>query len=150
MVTWCGTSFVIRDISDSDIEFKLQPSGNLEIKGTLTEGSDINIKENLVPTDTTNILNAIEVLPIYTWNYINSTADDRHIGAMAQEFYAAFQFGTSDKSLSPRDVAFVAISGIQELINKVRFQEELIIKLNEKIKEIDKLEIRLKVIENKK
>ena len=70
--------------------FLLSTSGDLNLHGTLSDSSDVNLKENIVPVDNQEILNKITALPISTWNYKDNQQKDKHIGAMAQDFYKAF------------------------------------------------------------
>ncbi len=52
-------------------------------------------------------------------------ADDdslRHIGAMAQDFYAAFGLGTDEKHITPLDANGIALAAIQGL-NTIRKQQ---------------------------
>lgn len=117
--------------------FQLSSSGDLYIKGTLSDSSDVNLKENITPIDAKKILQKIEKLPISIWNYKGNKNKDKHIGAMAQDFYQSFQFGPDNLHIAPKDAAFVAMVGVQELSTK----------LKEKDKEIEKLKISIKKLE---
>ena len=101
-------------------EFRLSVGGNLRIAGTLTEGSDRALKQNIQSLDAGTVLDKVTAMPVTEWSYKAAPAD-RHIGPMAQDFHAAFGLGADNKLISPRDLAsvsLVAIQAQQDLINK--------------------------------
>jgi hypothetical protein len=80
--------------------------------------SDRNVKENLARVDGAEILARLDEVPIYTWNGIGADPDVRHMGPMAQDFYAAFALGEDERTLATIDldgVALAAIQGLQQL-----------------------------------
>lgn len=87
--------------------------------GTWTNASDRNLKENFVEVDKEDILTKINSLPLTKWNYKKEDSSIMHIGPMAQDFYAIFGLGNSDKSVSTIDPAGVALVGVQALSSKV-------------------------------
>ncbi len=98
--------------------------------------SDRNVKEQLTPVDSGDILERVVSLPITCWNFRTDPAT-RHIGPMAQDFYAAFKVGPDDKHISTVDEGGVALAAIQGLNQK----------LTEKDAEIQRLEKRLADLE---
>ena len=82
--------------------------------GTWTNASDVNLKENFSNLDGADVLNKISKLNITRWMY-KGTEDEYHIGPMAQDFYAAFNVGVNNRSISTIDPAGVALIGVQEL-----------------------------------
>ncbi|MGD9099387.1 MAG: tail fiber domain-containing protein, partial [Anaerolineae bacterium] len=122
----------------------LDPSGNLVIAGALTEASDAALKERFEPIDAQNVLARILQLPITTWNYIADGASVRHMGPMAQDFYAAFGLGVDDAHIAPLDVNGVTLVALQELARLFQAQETQIEKLE---RENQELEQRLEAIE---
>jgi len=114
----------------------LNASGNLSIDGTLSQGSDRERKEEIEEVDAKAALEKLVDLPIYEWNYIGDPHKDRHIGPMAQDFYAAFALGRDEKSLSPSDVSGVTVVAIQELNRKVGAQEAEIEALRETVSDL--------------
>ena len=115
-----STFTISRDGSGSN-EFVLGHSGDLTITGTLTEGSDASRKENFATIDPTEVLSKVIAMPITTWNYLEQE-EITHMGPMAQDFYAAFGLGATEKGIANIDsngVAFGAIQGLhQHLENK--------------------------------
>ncbi|WP_298295275.1 tail fiber domain-containing protein [uncultured Litoreibacter sp.] len=100
-------------------EMSLDDAGNMVITGTLTQGSDRNNKIGIVPVDSDEILEKVSALPVSTWTY-KGDADTGvyHIGPMAQDFYAAFGTGHTDKGISSIDAAGVALAAIQSLTQR--------------------------------
>jgi hypothetical protein len=61
-------------------------------------------------------------IPISTWHYRTQDPSVRHIGPMAQDFYAAFRVGQDDRYISSIDEEGVALAAIQELYRMVQRQ----------------------------
>lgn len=97
----------------SDV-FTLSPSGNLTISGVLSDASSRALKENFVAVDG-NILDSIMSLPIYFYNYKHDDDAVVHVGPTAEAFAETFNVGADNKHISPRDLASVAVAGVQEL-----------------------------------
>jgi hypothetical protein len=79
--------------------------------------SDRNVKENIERIDAPAVLEALVALPVSTWNYISQDDHIRHIGVMAQDFYAAFGVGEDERRITTIDadgVAFAAIQGLNQ------------------------------------
>jgi hypothetical protein len=73
------------------------------------------LKENFVQLDKQDILNKIADLDMTEWNYISQPDGIKHIGPIAEDFYAKFGLGGTDTSISTIDPAGVALVGIQAL-----------------------------------
>lgn len=102
--------------SPSDQVFSLANTGNLTIAGTLTEMSDRNAKTGIEAVDPSEILAKVRAMPVSAWTYKHDVEDGiRHIGPMAQDFYAAFGTGRDDKGISSLDSGGVALAAIQAL-----------------------------------
>lgn len=83
--------------------------------GTWSSVSDRQAKDNLQPVDTKALLERLCALPMTTWNYIAQGEQVRHLGPMAQDFYAAFGLGPGEKSIDVVDADGVALAAIQAL-----------------------------------
>lgn len=70
----------------------------------------------MTPAD---ILHKIDLLPVTEWNYKNEGPSIKHIGPVAQDFYALFQVGNSSTSISTIDPGGIALLGIQALDQKI-------------------------------
>lgn len=113
----------------------LDESGNHTITGSYYPSSDINRKEKIAPVDPVDILDKVAALPISEWQFKGEEA--RHVGPMAQDFYAAFDLGNSETTIATVDADGVALAAIQAL------KEE-----NDDLKQrIDRLEARLACLE---
>jgi hypothetical protein len=88
--------------------------------------SDRNLKKNITPIDSNEILSRVGRLSISTWTYLAEPDGIRHLGPMAQDFYAAFGLGDSDRSYYSVDGHGVALAAIQALHQLVRAQDQRI------------------------
>jgi len=78
--------------------------------------SDRNAKTGIEAVDPSEILAKVRAMPVSAWTYKHDAEDGiRHIGPMAQDFYAAFGTGRDDKGISSRDGSGVALAPIQAL-----------------------------------
>jgi len=83
--------------------------------GTWSSFSDRNGKTAVRPVDSREVLKKVAALPLNTWQYKTQEEKYRHMGPMAQDFYAAFRLGESDKSIDTVDADGVALAAIQGL-----------------------------------
>ena len=88
--------------------------------GSWSSVSDRHVKVNVVPVDPQVILTKVAALPISTWSYVGQPEAVRHMGPMAQDFYAAFGLGESDTHIAVVDADGVALAAIQGLYQQVR------------------------------
>jgi hypothetical protein len=65
-------------------------------------------------------LQAIASMPIQSWNYKAQDPSIRHMGPMAQDFYAAFGLGHDDKHINTVDIDGVNMLGVQALEKRTR------------------------------
>lgn len=90
--------------------------------GSWTSISDKNKKENFNAINTEEILQKVGALPLSNWNYKSQAATVRHIGPMAQDFFAAFHLdGESDTTINTLDIDGINMAAIQAL--KIRTDE---------------------------
>ena len=82
--------------------------------GTWASLSDRNVKTNIAPADDAAVLDKVAALPISRWSY-KSEHGVRHVGPMAQDFYAAFKVGPDDKHITSIDEDGVALAAIKAL-----------------------------------
>ena len=111
-----GLRFVVKN-NLGDWVSRVNANGDMEITGVLTEGSDVNSKQDIEPVDGQNILEKLTNLEISEWSYKDAPAD-RHVGPMAQDFYAAFGLGHTDKGIATLDSSGVALAAIKALIDE--------------------------------
>jgi hypothetical protein len=101
---------------------------SVTVNGTFNNNSDRNAKAGFSSVAPGEILAKVSQLPVTEWNYKIDPAT-RHIGPMAQDFFAAFNVGTDERHIAPIDESGVALAAIQGLNQK----------LNEKDTEIQDL-----------
>lgn len=84
---------------------------------TFNPTSDRNLKQNFKPVDPEAILNKVVALPLMEWAY-KADQQTRHLGPVAQDFRAAFNLSSDDKSIATVDAAGVSLAAIQGLNQK--------------------------------
>jgi len=109
------TSFVFSRGGSGGYEMQLYSSGDLVIRGSLTQNSDRNTKKNIEAVNPVQVLETVAELPISSWQFKNDTEKSRHLGPMAQDFYAAFGLGRDEKGIAPGDMSGVALAAIKGL-----------------------------------
>ena len=111
-----GNTFVLQERVAANNVMIVDQAGNMTIGGALTQNSDKNNKMAIVPVDHNEILDKLAALPISAWTYKNDAeAGIRHIGPMAQDFYAAFETGAGPTGISTIDTSGVALAAIKAL-----------------------------------
>jgi hypothetical protein len=114
--------------------------------GTWTNSSDRNKKENFRDVDGAEVLRKLANMPVTTWNYRNESAAVRHLGPMAQDFFAAFALGDSEKAISTVDEGGVALAAAKALDTRTQAQQQEIdalrqenAELRERLERLEKL-----------
>ena len=126
---------------------KARVTGLLEVSGGCngcSPPSDRNQKANFSRVNPRAILNRLATIRIQTWNYKSEPETVRHIGAMAQDFHAAFNFGTDDKTLSVVDAHGVTMAAVQGLYQMMLEKDK---KIEELTRRLHPQQIRLKRVE---
>jgi hypothetical protein len=109
----------------------LNVNGDITINGVLIHSSDRNRKDQINEVHYGDILQLVDNLPVTTWHY--KAQPGRHMGPMAQDFYAAFGLGSGDTGISSVDADGVALASIKALIHEVEMLKTRISELeNEK------------------
>jgi len=101
--------------------------------GSWSSLSDRKVKANFAAVDSRQLLARVLALPISTWNYKTQAETIRHIGPMAQDFYAAFNIGEDDKHITTIDEGGVALAAIQGLYEIMKEKDEQIAVLQQQI-----------------
>ena len=103
--------------------------------GSWSSLSDKNSKENFKELNGREVLDKISSMYLSSWNYKTQDDNIRHVGPMAQDFYAAFGLGEDERRLSNVDLDGIALTGIKELklqkdaeINDLKQKIELLMK----------------------
>jgi hypothetical protein len=88
--------------------------GGLTVNGTFVSSSDRNVKQDFADVNSRAVLEKVAQMPIQTWAYKNDPGT-KHLGPVAQDFYAAFAVGPDDKHITTVDESGVALAAIQGL-----------------------------------
>jgi hypothetical protein len=116
-------SLYVGGVGESPTTARLDATtAGVTVYGTFNNSSDRNAKQDFAAVIPSQILEKVAQLPISEWSYKVDSAT-RHIGAMAQDFYAAFNVGTDDKHIAPIDEAGVALAAIQALNQRLSEQQ---------------------------
>ena len=86
--------------------------------GSWASLSDRNAKTDIVALDDDSILAKVAALPIDGWRY-KSEKGVRHVGPMAQDFYAAFGTGVDNRHITSIDEDGVALAAIKALHREI-------------------------------
>jgi hypothetical protein len=113
-------------------------SGGLAVNGTFVSASDRNIKQDFSEVDSRAVLEKVAQLPIQTWVYKNDPGT-KHLGPMAQDFYAAFAVGPDDKHITTVDESGVALAAIQGLNQKLEKQRAENAELKRRLEMLERL-----------
>lgn len=122
---------------------RVAPNGNVQIAGTLAQGSSRAIKENFGRLNPHSVLDQVGKLTVAVWNYKTDDDSVRHIGPMAEDFREAFELGTDPQHLAPSDVAGVALVAIQGLRETVNEKDRQLAELSDRISQLECLVARL-------
>lgn len=112
--------------------------------GTWTNASDRDTKENFASVDGQEMLKRLAATPITTWNYKAEDPSIRHMGPMAQDFYATFDLGESERHISTVDADGVALAAIQGLYQLLQEKDAQMAAQQQRI---DDLEARVAALE---
>ena len=122
----------------ANVVFELQPDGNATLDGILTQNSDKNAKMAIEKVDEEQILQMVSQLEISEWSY-KKQAGVRHIGPMAQDFYALFGTGASETGIATIDTSGVALASIKAMARQLREKEARLAVLEASQREASKL-----------
>jgi hypothetical protein len=98
--------------------------------------SDRNLKRDIEPVDEQAVLESIARVPVSTWSYKSDDPAVRHLGPMAQDFYAAFGLGDTDRAYNPIDAHGAALAAIKALYERSREQDARIERLERENREL--------------
>jgi hypothetical protein len=112
----------ISTTSGADVNYDVYASSGayLSTSGTWTNASSRTLKENFVEVSGGSVLDKLQTLSIYEWNYLTDSPSVVHIGPVAEDFKQVFGYGQDNKSISTIDPAGIALAAIKELDLRVR------------------------------
>jgi len=85
-----------------------------------TCASSRTLKENYLTVDGEDVLARIRTLPITTWNMIGGDRTVRHLGPVAEDFYAAFGLGLGETTIGLGDIDGVNLAAAKALEARTR------------------------------
>jgi len=121
--------------------------------GGWTCTSDVNTKANFTAVNSRQVLEQVASLPISSWNFKTQEDSIRHIGPMAQDFYAAFGMGEDERYINGLDADGVSLAAIQGLYSMVQEKDTKLADqattITAQEQRISDLETRLAELENR-
>jgi len=123
----------------SGIDGSGNPNAGVQLAAGGTSWSaicDRNLKENFARVDAQGLLEKVASLPVMTWNAKAQGPSIRHIGPVAQDFYAAFNVGEDNTHITTTDADGVALAAIQALHQQNVEQKQEIQQLKDEIAEL--------------
>lgn len=145
-------------------EFAARATGGFRFRTNLTGTTGCNLpagsgvfnctssrltKENFNPA--TDVLGKLRKIPVTSWNYISEGQQVRHLGPMAEDFFAQFNLGTGNTSIGVQDLAGVSIAAVKELDAQLQEKDAEIQRLQNEVKTLrtnqSDIEKRLEAIE---
>ena len=114
------TSATILRATPSTLDHRILSDG-----GAWTNASDRALKADFTSVNAQAVLAKVAQLPIDEWSYKTENGQ-RHLGPVAQDFYAAFGLGADDKHITTVDEGGVALAAIKGLNAKVDEQATLL------------------------
>lgn len=105
--------------------------------GTWTSLSDRNAKEHFELVDPEAVLEKLAEIEISTWNYKTQDDSIRHMGPMAQDFFASFAIGEDERHITTVDADGVALAAIQGLERRLKEKDKRIAELERRIERLE-------------
>jgi hypothetical protein len=145
--------FVVNRAGTGTQEFAVAPNGDILVGASVVHSSSRDTKEGFQALDPEAVLDKVAQIPMSAWSYKSDPSSLRHVGPMAEDFYAAFGLGADDKHIAINDSAGVALVAIQGLHKLVEEKEAEIRRLDEAVArkdaELEDLSERLDRIESR-
>jgi hypothetical protein len=106
--------------------------------GVWTNASSRQLKTGFAPVDQVALLQALASLPIETWSYRAEGPAVRHLGPVAEDFYAAFGLGSNEAAaIGTVDADGVALATIQALYQIILEQQAQLATQQQRIEALD-------------
>lgn len=138
-----ATGFGVELVGSGFRAVNVDSSGNMQLFGTLTQGSSRDIKTGFGSLDPREALHRVSALPISLWSYKADGPAVRHLGPMAEDFHSAFGLGPDDKHVAPSDQAGVALLALQGLHQVVQEKDREIADLQGRLEELERIVAKL-------
>ena len=133
------TCFLISLVGSGDQEVVVDENGDMTISGAnYNTGSSRELKENFAATDGVEILRRLVDMPLTSWN-TKKRPSQRHLGPIAEDWWATFGLGPGDDQVSLTDVGGVALAAIQGLHAELERRDRRIDELAAELAELQDL-----------
>jgi hypothetical protein len=83
--------------------------------GVWHDNSDVNRKHLFAGLSGEDVLQRLRALRVGSWSYKVDPDSVRHVGPMAQDFFAAFRLGRDERTIAAIDEGGIALAGIKAL-----------------------------------
>lgn len=83
--------------------------------GVWHDNSDVNRKHLFADVQGEDVLLRLRALRVGSWTYKTDPDDVRHVGPMAQDFFATFRLGRDERTIAAIDEGGIALVGIKAL-----------------------------------
>jgi len=97
---------------------------------------DPSFNENFAQTNGREILGKMTAMPVQEYNMKRADPSIRRVGAVPQDFRAAFQLGTDDMTTNTMDVIGVTMASVQGLYEIIQEKDEEIMKQQDEIRSL--------------
>lgn len=111
---------VVSNWGQSNAVISTSTGALLTTGGIWENASDVNRKHLFEQISNEEILEKLRKLPVTKWSYKTEAENIKHIGPMAQDFYAAFGLGNNNRGIGTVDADGVALAGIKALEERTR------------------------------
>jgi len=145
-MAWGANQFVVRATGGFWLATGVDTQGNFTSGQRMAAGSsswsplsDRNAKTDMMPVDGRVIAARLSHLPLTTWRYKSQAEGIRHMGPVAQDFYAAFGLGEDDRFISTIDADGVALAAIQGLYREIQDRDAKIASLEARLTELEQV-----------
>ena len=106
--------------------------------GSWASVSDRRKKENFEILNKEEMLQKVAAMPVTRWNYLSQPVSQKHVGPMAQDFYAAFGLDgvgndTTINTIDIDGVNMIAIQALEQRTRDLQAQVDALKKENEKL-----------------
>jgi Chaperone of endosialidase len=146
-----GEFFISRDGGGGpivEVNRRLDGGGapSLKVTGSVqatnvTFTSSRDLKRDFQAVDPQEVLARMAALPISRWRFKDGP-DDEHIGPVAEDFHAAFDLGSSDKTISLTDASGVALAAVKGLLQQIQELQEKNAELSRRLEALEQRESR--------
>ncbi|HJQ35784.1 MAG TPA: tail fiber domain-containing protein [Thermoanaerobaculia bacterium] len=133
-----GTIVEVNQRLDGGSVASLKVNGSVQATNVVFSSSR-ELKNELDLVDGKETLARLTAMPIAHWSLKTDESATKHVGPMAEDFYAAFGVGANNKTISVTDANGVAFSAIQGLAQTLKEKDEELTQLKARMAELEKL-----------